>query len=158
MAESEAEQGLLEAWRINDRINRYMLESIATEALPGASASKGRTVGQQFAHIHTARLMWLEVAAKDLMDGLVKLDKEQALDKELLLSSLEASGRAIETLLERAVGGARIKGFTKHPAAFMAYLVAHDGYHRGEVGIILAQSGHPLDRKVSYGMWEWGVR
>ncbi len=37
-------------------------------------------------------------------------------------------------------------------AAFVGYLVAHDGYHWGEIGIALAQSGRPLDRKVAYGM------
>lgn len=26
------------------------------------------------------------------------------------------------------------------------------------IGIILAQSGHPLEKKIAYGMWEWGTR
>ena len=37
-------------------------------------------------------------------------------------------------------------------------MIAHDGYHWGEIGIALHEFGHPLDRKVAYGMWEWGVR
>src|SRR6266508_2313179 len=78
------EEGLLETWRINERVTRYVLDAIPAEALAGVSASKGRTVGAVFAHLHTARLMWLEVAASDLMEGLARVAKEDTLDKELL--------------------------------------------------------------------------
>ncbi|MBZ0287563.1 MAG: DinB family protein [Anaerolineae bacterium] len=150
---------LAETWAINNRINLYMLEAIAPEALNGVSTSKGRNVGEQFAHMHNVRLMWLESAAKDLLDGLSKIEKENALDKELLRRSLEESGKAIETLINRSeAAGGKIKGFKPHVTAFLGYLCAHEGYHRGEIGIILHQSGHKLDQKTAYGLWEWGVR
>jgi uncharacterized damage-inducible protein DinB len=150
---------LAETWNINNRINLYMLEAIAAEALSGISTSKGRNVGEQFAHMHNVRLMWLEPAAQDLRQGLAKIEKENALDKDLLRLSLEASGAAIETLINRSeAAGGKVKGFKPHVTAFLGYLCAHEGYHRGEIGIILHQSGHKLDQKVAYGIWEWGVR
>jgi uncharacterized damage-inducible protein DinB len=150
---------LAETWAINNRINLYMLDAITPEALSGVSTSKGRNVGEQFAHMHNVRLMWLEPAAKDLMDGLVKIEKETALDKDLLKRSLEVSGKAIETLINRSeAAGGKVKGFKPHVTAFLGYLCAHEGYHRGEIGIILHQSGHKLDQKTAYGIWEWGVR
>ena len=57
------EEQLLETWAIHDRIHRYLLGAIPPEALPAVSASKGRTVGEQFAHVHNVRLMWLKSAA-----------------------------------------------------------------------------------------------
>lgn len=54
--------------------------------------------------------------------------------------------------------GGKIKGFRPHASAFLGYLVAHESYHQGEIGLILGQAGLPLDKKVAYGMWEWGVR
>jgi uncharacterized damage-inducible protein DinB len=150
---------LAETWNINNRINLYMLDAIAPEALSGLSTSKGRNVGEQFAHMHNVRLMWLEPAAKDLMDGLAKVEKENSLDKDLLRRSLEESGQAIETLINRSeAAGGKVKGFKPHVTAFLGYLCAHEGYHRGEIGIILHQSGHKLDQKIAYGIWEWGVR
>lgn len=150
---------LAETWAINNRINIYLLDAIVPEALSGVSTSKGRNVGEQFAHMHNVRLMWLEPAAKDLMEGLVKIEKEAALDKDLLKRSLEASGTAIETLISRSeAAGGKVKGFKPHVTAFLGYLCAHEGYHRGEIGIILHQSGHKLDQKIAYGIWEWGVR
>ena len=50
---------LLETWQIHDRINVYLLEAVDSASLDSHSASKGRSVGEQFAHIHNVRLMWL---------------------------------------------------------------------------------------------------
>jgi uncharacterized damage-inducible protein DinB len=150
---------IADTWNINNRINLYMLDAIPPEALSGLPTSKGRNVGEQFAHMHNVRLMWLEAAAKDLMDGLAKIEKADALDKDLLKQALEVSGTAIETLLNRSVAaGGKVKGFKPHVTAFLGYLCAHEGYHRGEIGIILNQAGHKLDQKVAYGIWEWGSR
>jgi uncharacterized damage-inducible protein DinB len=150
---------IADTWNINNRINLYMLDAIPPEALSGLPTSKGRNVGEQFAHMHNVRLMWLDSAAKDLMDGLAKIEKSDALDKDLLKRSLEVSGTAIETLLNRSVAaGGKVKGFKPHVTAFLGYLCAHEGYHRGEIGIILNQAGYKLDQKVAYGIWEWGSR
>lgn len=153
------EEQLIETWNIHNRITLYLLDSVSPEALAGVSASKGRNVGEQFAHIHNVRLMWLKSAAPDLMDGLAKIEKGEVSNRETLSSALEESARAIETLLRRGVeAGGKIKGFKPHATAFLGYLIAHESYHHGEIGMILGQSGHPLDKKVAYGMWEWGVR
>lgn len=152
------DEQLLDTWNIHNRINLYMLDAIAPEALSGVSTSKGRSVGEEFAHIHNVRLMWLESAAPDLFASLEKIEQTTANDKQLLLDSLSRSGAAIVELVRRGLESGRIKGFKPHPVAFVGYLISHESYHRGEIGIILTQSGHPLDKKVSYGMWEWGVR
>lgn len=149
---------ILDTWAINDRVNRYVLDAIPAEALSGVSASKGRSVGEQFAHVHNVRLMWLKEAAPDLLTGLAKVEKGEATDKERLRAALAASGAAIGDLLRRGLETGRIKGFKPHAVAFLGYLLAHEAYHRGEIGIVLAQSGHPLDQRIAYGQWEWGVR
>ncbi len=149
---------LIDTWNIHNRINLYLLDAIAPEALGGVSASKGRSVSAAFGHMHNVRLMWLKSAAADLLEGLDKIEPKAPVDKDLLRRSLEASGTAIEKLLRQEIETGRIKGFKPHPAAFMGYLISHESYHRGEIGIILTQSGHPLEDKISYGLWEWGVR
>jgi|SRR5436190_8119660 len=150
---------LVDTWNIHNRINLYILDAIPDEALTGVSTSKGRSVAEEFAHIHNVRLMWLQSASPELMAGLAKIEKAQAANKALLARSLGESGHAIAELLGKAIeAGGKVKGFKPHATAFMGYLISHESYHLGEIGIILAQSGHPLDKKVAYGMWEWGVR
>ena len=65
-----ADNQLLETWQIHDRINLYLLDAVDAESLGSYSASKGRSVGEQFAHVHNVRLMWLKSAAPELLAGL----------------------------------------------------------------------------------------
>lgn len=154
-----SDAALIETWNIHNRIHLYMLDAIKPDALAGVSLSKGRSVGQQFAHIHNVRLDWLKASAPELMQGVSKIEKEAAEDKARLKKSLKESGAAIAALIEKSVAAnGKVKGFKPHVTAFVGYLISHESYHRGEIGIILAQSGNPLDKKTAYGMWEWGVR
>jgi uncharacterized damage-inducible protein DinB len=153
------EEKLLETWAVHDRINLYLLDSIPADALGASLGPKGRTVYDLFAHLHNVRLLWLKSAATDLLDGLEKLETKTAGDKAKLREALASSGRAIGALLGRAFAADyKIKGFKPHAVAFLGYLISHESHHRGQAGWALKFSGHPLDQKTSYGLWEWGVR
>ena len=78
--------------------------------------------------------------------------------KEALRPGLETSGRAIEDLLTLGIATGKIKGYNPHLTVFLGYLIAHESYHHGEIGIALNEIGYPLDRKTAFGLWEWGVR
>jgi uncharacterized damage-inducible protein DinB len=106
-------------------------------------------------HLHNNRLDWLQPAAADLAQSLAQIAKEQSANPDLLDASLDASGAAIATLLERSLPAGKVKAFGGAPAAFMAYLIAHEYYHFGEVGILLGEVGIKLDNQVAYGIWEW---
>ena len=147
-----------ETWSIHNRINLFLLEAITQEQLALLPSAKGRSVGQLFAHIHDVRLMWLKASAPELLERLEKLGSEPH-SKADIAQALKNSGKAIEALLAQAVtAGDRIKGFKPHATGFLGYLIAHESHHRGQVAMILRQNGQPLDKKISYGMWEWGVR
>jgi uncharacterized damage-inducible protein DinB len=148
----------IETWQIHNRVHLYLLDSIKPEAFTAVSASKGRNVAEQFAHIHNVRLMWLKSAAPELLAGLDKIEKEQAADQKLLRASLEASGNAIEMLLGKGFAEGKIKGFKPHAAAFLGYLISHESHHRGQIMLTLKQAGHPVDKKTAFGIWEWGTR
>ena len=152
------EDPFVETWNIHDRINRYLLKAIPEEALPSRLAAKHRTIYQLFAHLHNVRLMWLKAAAPELLAGLAKLEGETG-DKRALAAALESSGQAIAALLQKGLAaGGKIKNFKPHATAFLGYLIAHESHHRGQIGWTLKNTGHPLDQKTAYGLWEWGVR
>src|SRR5438309_2020215 len=131
------EEQLIDTWQIHNRINLYLLDAVAPEALAGTSATKGRNVGEEFMHIHNVRLMWLKASAPELLEGLEKIEEEQAKEKEFLHGALVQSGEAIAKLLKKGVEqGGKIKGFKPHVVAFLGYLISHESYHRGEIGII----------------------
>lgn len=150
---------LIETWQIHNRIHLYLLDAIADEALAAALNPRSRSVWSLFAHIHNVRLMWLKSAAPELLEGVEKLETKDPGEKGQLKAALEASGRAIEELLRRGItAGGKIKGFKPHATAFLGYLISHESHHRGQIGWTLKYTGHPLDQKTAYGLWEWGVR
>lgn len=151
------EEQVVDSWRIGSRINLYLLDSFSPEMLQTAPA-KGRSVAETFAHIHNVRIMWLDAAAKGQFPSVGKLAKEAPLDGAALREALEASAAAIETLITLALEQGKVKGFKPHPVAFVGYLLAHEAHHRGAILLILKEAKLPVDKKIAYGMWEWGVR
>jgi uncharacterized damage-inducible protein DinB len=150
---------LIETWEINGRIVLYLLENIENDWLLDISASKGRNVGEQFAHLHNVRLMWLKSASPELLEGLEKFEKGHRITKDLLSSALTISARAIAQMIENGIAnGNRIKGFKPHPTAFVGYLISHESHHRGQIMLSLKQSGRKLSKSVGFGLWEWGTR
>jgi uncharacterized damage-inducible protein DinB len=153
------EDQLVETWMIHQRINLYLLDALADDALAAALKANGRTVYGQFAHLHNVRLMWLKSAAPELLDGLEKLEAKTVGPRNQLRAALEASGQAVAALLRKALAaGGKVKGFKPHAVAFLGYLISHESHHRGQIGWTLKHAGHPLDQKTAYGLWEWGVR
>jgi uncharacterized damage-inducible protein DinB len=150
---------LVEAWQINARINAYLLQALTPSALRAVAASGGRTVGEALAHLHNVRLMWLKAAAPDLLAGLDKIEKGGNNSAAELVKALNASTAAVTALVTRALASdGKVKGFKPHVHAFVGYLVSHESHHRGQIALALKQSGQPLDKKVAYGLWEWGSR
>jgi uncharacterized damage-inducible protein DinB len=153
------EDQLVETWAIHNRINLYMLDAIADQAMGATASPKCRTVYDLFAHIHNVRLMWLKSAAPELLAGLEKLETKTVGDRAKLRAAIVASGSAVEQLLRKASqADGKVKGFKPHATAFLGYLIAHESHHRGQAGWALKISGHPLDQKTAFGLWEWGTR
>lgn len=149
---------LEETWAIGARITRYLLDGVEPAALD-ASPGKGRTVRDLFAHLHDVRLLWLKAARPDLLGDLAKIGSGSQADHAALRAALDASAAAIATLVgDAARTDGRVKGFKPHASAFVGYLLSHEAHHRGQVALVLRLAGRPLDKKVAFGLWEWGVR
>jgi hypothetical protein len=55
--------------------------------------------------------------------------------------------------------GGRLPGFSPPDVThFLAYHVAHEGHHRGQIVMVARQLGHRLPAAVTDGLWQWGRR
>ena len=146
---------LLDAWRVNNRVNLMLLDSIPTAALSDTLSTRGgRDVAGQFAHLHAIRITWLESFKKDFAKGLAKLDAKGSPTKAALEKALTASGEAVERFIEQAEAGGK-RGFKRGLGVTVACFIAHDSHHRGSILLTLKQCGHAVDRETQFGIWEW---
>jgi len=148
---------ILETWRINNRINLLLIDRIDDEGWTSTTSTRGgRDVARQFAHLHNVRIGWLEVCAKDLLKGLPKLESKVSPTKAAAARALEASGRAIETLIARGLDAdGAMRGFKRGTIPALGYLIAHDSHHRGNILLTLKLTGHKVDTETQYGIWDW---
>lgn len=150
---------IIDSFEINNRINLFLLDAIPEEHLIDIGATGGRNCGEQFAHIYNARLMWLTGFDKSMSERFSKISNESACTKSILIDGLNNSCEALINKFRLSlVSGAKLSGFKSHTPAFISYLIAHESHHRGQIMLTLKYNKHIPDKKVSYGIWEWGIR
>ena len=154
----EPVDALLRAWATNNRIDVYLIENVPEEAWRAKPPNgKGRDIASLFAHMHNVRLMWLKSVDKNAVLP-AKLEGETC-SKEDAASALRESSSALEGVLRKALSGdGKIPGFKPDAGSFMAYLLAHDAHHRGQICMLARQVGHPVSKSAGFGLWEWGTR
>lgn len=154
---------VLEAWGIHNEINLFILDWLPEEGLEAVTLlktgkpSRGRNVSRIFAHMHEVRCARLE-RNYPASDELPRFEGSETPSAARLSDALERSGRAVEEVLRTAVQDGRpLKGWKRPPAVWLAYLIAHEAHHRGQIAQALKQSGIRPPQEVSYGTWGyWG--
>ena len=148
-------EATLRAFAIHNRIHLYLLDNLDRDAWfltpPGG---KGRTLAAIAAHIHNVRLMWLKAAkVENLPDA---LEKDVSIDEARV--ALEASAATLAEFLTSALVSGRVPNYKPDAWAFVAYLIAHEGHHRGQMTQLARMLGYPVSKSVNFGLWEWGTR
>jgi uncharacterized damage-inducible protein DinB len=147
--------GILEAWRTNQRINVKLIDRISDEGMRCTLSNRGgRDVCRQFAHLHNARIWHLEARARSLAKGARKFETKEEPPREELVAALEDSARRIEEFFRQA-GMGRARAFKRGVVQSLAYFVAHESHHRGNILLTLKQCGHPVDQDTRFAIWDW---
>jgi uncharacterized damage-inducible protein DinB len=159
---------ILNAWATSDRVTTFLVEQIPAPvwdaAVPGLPR---RTIRMIAAHMHNARCTWTKTLGKT--HGIAvptSIDRHRVTPSQLA-RALKQSGRGIASLL--ALGIEHDGQIPPTPAYVwrnlpldvghvLAYFVAHEGHHRGQIVMAARQLGHRLPASVTDGLWQWNKR
>ena len=159
---------LLGAWRTNCRVTAHLVEHLPAVlwevSVPGVPR---RTMRHIMAHLHNARSRWLKTLGREHGIAVPPLVDLGRVSRRSLLSALRLSGRGIEELLELGLAaGGQVppskayvwRNLPLDVGHVLAYFVAHEGHHRGQIVMVARQLGQRLPREITDGLWQWNVR
>ncbi|MBZ5590006.1 MAG: DinB family protein [Acidobacteriia bacterium] len=148
---------ILEAWRINNRVNVRLLAAISDEGLRCTLSKRGgRTVARQFGHLHNVRIWHLQRRARAIAAGASLFATEDEPDRATLVAALADSSLRIEAFIRSAGEGASgVRTAKRGLVPNVAYFISHESHHRGSILLTLKMCGHPVARDVSMGIWDW---
>jgi uncharacterized damage-inducible protein DinB len=155
-------------WRTSSRVTAYLIEQIPPDlwsaTVPGVPT---RTIRAICAHLHNSRCSWIRTLGQE--HGIVApahVDHRKVTRRQLG-PALERSSRGIAALLELGCRqGGRIppnrlyvwRNLPLDVGHVLSYFVAHEGHHRGQIGMAARQLGFRLPAAVTAGLWEWRAR
>lgn len=146
---------LLNAWRVNERINQELLNLVAPHiwrAFP--QSSKRRNIATSFAHIHNVRCMRLKmchssVAVPERLDR-AEITPDDA--RKALAVSAEAMTQLIRLGLE---AGGHVPNYRPDVVAMVCGAMVHEAHHRGQISHWCRELGVPITAEQSLMLWEW---
>lgn len=157
-------QQMAQAFLLNAQMNQLVLENLDKRAWRAKFPSrKGRTIADIFAHVHNVRCKWLRLSAPRLKLP-ERLDRRRCTQKEVRKALAESTLGCSEMLAGLlGVPASRVQSFLRDGwarpwrpgAAMLAYMIAHEAHHRGQVCMLAHQLGFPLPVAAAAGMWNW---
>ena len=165
---AELQDAILNAWRTNNRVTVFLVEHLPpglwAAAVPEAPR---RTVRMIAGHMHNARCMWIRTLGQELGVAVPASVDRRRVGRVALVHALQRSSRGILDLLrlgcERggtipAAATYRWRNLPLDVGHVLAYFVAHEGHHRGQIVLVARQVGYRLPAAVAAGLWQWSKR
>lgn len=162
LTEGGTAQRLVQAWRTTNRATIFLIERLPAAVwasdVPGVPRLTVRTIA---AHLHNSRSRWIKSLGRGHGIEAPPLVNLRHVTRSELVRALARSSEGIVALIELgdAHGGrvprATWQNFPTDLEHFLAYFVAHEAHHRGQLILLARQLGHRLPREVTDGVWQW---
>jgi len=161
-------RSILGAWRTTNRLTVFLVERIPAglwiATLPGAPRRSIRMVA---GHVHNVRCRWVRVLGAEFGIAVPGNVDRLHVRRTELIGALGRSSRALLRLLELGcdrggtIPAASTYGWRNLPldvGHVLAYFVAHEAHHRGQIVLAARAEGERLPAAVTDGLWQWTRR
>ena len=150
-------EALLDSWDRNNTILVNLLRAIPKDALGTRGMESSPSVGELFGHIHYVRLVFVSEDVPELAVAVPgeewAAEPDPVRRAQLLNNSANAVRNAVKSRVE---AGRAMDIHYDHPILLLQHMIRHEGYHHGQIKLILKLSGHPMSNEEA-GPLTWRV-
>lgn len=162
------ERAVVGAWRTNHQVTAYLIRAFPSTLWPASLPGiPRRTIRSVSAHLHNSRCMWIKwLGAERGIPPPAPVDHRTVTQRRLLAALKQSSGCMERLLSLGCKHGGRIPptkayGWRNLPldvGHVLAYFLAHEAHHRGQLVMAARQLGQRLPPTVTSGLWQFHAR
>ena len=150
-------EALLDSWDRNNTILVNLLRVIPKAGLGARAVQGSPSIGELFGHIHYVRLVFVSEDAPESSGNLPEEEWAAEPDTGLMAQLLNDSAKAVRDAVKtRVEAGRDMDLHYDHPILLLQHMIWHEGYHHGQIKLVLKLAGHPMNDEVA-GPLTWRV-
>jgi uncharacterized damage-inducible protein DinB len=150
-------EALLDSWDRNNTILLNLLRALPEGGLEARAIEGSPSVAQLFTHIHYGRLVIVFEDAPEFARDVPEEEWAAERDRNRLAQMLNESAKAVrDAVKSRVEAGREMNLHYDHPILLLQHMLWHEGYHHGQIKLVLKAAGRPLSDEEA-GPLTWGV-
>ncbi len=147
----------MDSWDRNNTILVNLLRAIPKDGLNIRAMEGSPTIAELFTHIHYVRLVFVFEDAPESAREVPANEWVSESDPDLIARMLNESAKTVkEAVLNRLETGRHMDLHYDHPILLLQHMLWHEGYHHGQMKLVLKLAGCPVTDDVA-GPLTWGV-
>ncbi|MGZ4830157.1 MAG: DinB family protein [Candidatus Angelobacter sp.] len=149
---------LLDSWDRNNTILLNLLRAIPKGGQEARAMQGSPSIAELFGHIHFVRLVFISEDVPEFTGDLPSEEWAAEPDPGRMAQLLTNSAKAVrDAVKSRVEAGRAMDLHYDHPMLLLQHMIWHEGYHHGQIKLVLKLSGHPLSDKEAgpISWWVW---
>jgi uncharacterized damage-inducible protein DinB len=148
---------LLDAWDRNNAILINLLNAVPKGGLEARVMPDSPSVAQMFTHMHYVRLVLVSEDAPEFASEPTQAEWLEEHDLTRISQMLNDSAKTVHDAVKaRVETNQNMNLHYDHPILFLQHMIWHEGYHHGQIKLVLKLTGSPMSNQ-SLGSGTWGV-
>jgi len=146
----------MDSWDRNNALLPNLLRAIPEGGLEATAMEGSPSIAELFTHIHYVRLVFLSEDAPEFAGELPEEWRAEP-DRERMAAMLNESAQAVrDAVKSRVETGRAMDLHYDHPILLLQHMVWHEGYHHGQIKLVLKMTGRPMTNAEA-GPLSWRI-
>jgi uncharacterized damage-inducible protein DinB len=152
---------LLDSWDRGNTILLNLLRALPDGSLEARPMDGSPSIAELFTHIHYVRLVFVFEDAPEFATSVPEKEWVVERDRDRIAQLLNESARVVRDAVKGRVveAGRDMNLHYDHPILLLQHMIWHEGYHHGQIKLVLKLAGRPLtDEQAGPVTWDVWMR